>query len=338
MAKKPFDLLAVTGGLPSLPTEGSERPAHRPAAPMVPIAAAIENQNKGAMAELKALQSAIEHRRTEGLVIDELDTSLIDPSPYWDRDLRFTDDATFGAFVENIRSNGQQSPALVRPKPDAPERFEICFGHRRKFACDRLGMPLLAVVRPLTEAQMAGAGFSENTHRQGTSILEQARALARYLERGVFSSKQALADALNVSRPHVSNLTSFAEIPDLVLEALGDWRLCSFRDAGSLLKAVRDPQHAEPVTAVAERLIAGDPELGFAARLAALLGKAVGERAVEGEQVSDGAGRPLIERRRSKRSIAFAFAAGADEALIDFVWKRLPTLVSEFEKRRPGKK
>ena len=85
---------------------------------------------------------------------------------------------------------------------------------------------------------MASAAYSENAHRESVSTLEQSRALAKYVERGVFSSKQALADALNVSRSHVSNLTSFAETPDRVLEALGDWRKCTFRDASNLLRMI----------------------------------------------------------------------------------------------------
>jgi len=53
---------------------------------------------------------------------------------------------------------------------------------------------------------MAGAAYSENARREGVSTLEQSRALAKWVERGVFPTKQALADALNVSRSHVSNL------------------------------------------------------------------------------------------------------------------------------------
>ena len=114
---------------------------------------------------------------------------------------------------------------------------------------------------------MAGAAYSENAHREGISTLEHSRALAKYIERGVFPTKQALADALNVSRPHVSNLTSYAEIPDRVLEALGDWRKCTFRDANNLLKATRDPARRALMLEAAEHLIGGDPRLGYHVRL-----------------------------------------------------------------------
>ena len=118
--------------------------------------------------------------------IEEIDPALADPSPYWDRDLRFLQDKSFADFVEDMRRNGQQSPALLRPHPADAERFEVCFGHRRLFACRSLGTRLRAVVQNLSEAQMAGAAYSENAHREGVSTLEHSRALAKYVERGVF--------------------------------------------------------------------------------------------------------------------------------------------------------
>ena len=257
--KRAFDLSAITADLPTLPEEGQAPTENaRPRAPAVPIAKAIETQHRNAMAQLKALEAAIEHNKAVGLVIEEIDPALADPSPYWDRDPRFLQDKSFADFVEDMRRNGQQSPALLRRHPTNVERFEVCFGHRRLFACRSLGTRLRGVVQHLSEAQMAGAAYGENAHREGVSTLEHSRALARYVERGVFPTKQALANALNVSRSHVSNLTSYAEIPDRVLEALGDWRKCTFRDANNLLKATREPARRALMLEAAERLIGGN--------------------------------------------------------------------------------
>lgn len=333
--KRAFDLKAITADLPTLPEEGQPvKDSARPRFPAVPIAKAIENQHRNAMAELKALEAAIEQQKAGGLLIEEIDSNLADPSPYWDRDLRFLEDISFVAFVDDLRLRGQQSPALVRPHPSNSGRFEVCFGHRRLFACRNLGVRLRAIVKPLSEAQMAGASYSENAHREGVSTLEQARALARYIERGVFPSKQALADALNVSRSHVSNLTSYSEIPDRVLEALGDWRKCTFRDAGNLLKAARDPERLTGLLEAAERLIAGEPQLSFNARLVVLLGQRGQE--VVNEDLRDDAGRVLAARRQSKRSTAITFGQGATSGFADFVWSRLPKLAEEFRRQQRG--
>jgi ParB family chromosome partitioning protein len=336
--KRPFNLSAITSDLPALPEEGEPpRENVRTRFPAVPIAKAIENQHRNAMAELKALEATIEQQKVHGLVIEEIDPALAEPSPYWDRDLRFLQDKTFAEFVEDMRRNGQQSPALVRPHPTDAGRFEVCYGHRRLFACRSLGTRLRAVVQSLSEAQMAGAAYSENAHREGLSTLEQSRALAKYVDRGVFPTKQALADALNVSRSHVSNLTSYAEIPDRVLEALGDWRKCTFRDANNLLKATRDQSRQTLMLDAAERLIAGDPQLGFHVRLTVLLGQKAAASA-ETEDLRDDSGRVVAERKRSKRSTAIAFAAGQGERLADFVWTKMPALIEEFRHQQGDRK
>jgi len=327
--KRAFDLKAITADLPTLPEEGQPtKESARARVPAVPIARAIENQHRNAMTELKALQTAIEKQKSSGLLIEEIDANLADPSPYWDRDLRFLEDPNFANFIENIRLQGQQSPALVRPHPADATRYEVCFGHRRLFACRTLGIRLRAIVKPLSEAQMAGASYSENAEREGVSILEQARALNRYVERGVFPSKQALADALNVSRPHVSNLTSYAEIPDRVLEALGDWRKCTFRDAGNLLKLVRDQGKLASLLEAAERLIAGETQLSYNARLNILLGER--SHGAPSEALRDDDGRVLAARKHGKRSSAITFGEAAKSGFADFVWGRLPQLVEEY--------
>lgn len=336
--KRAFNLSAITADLPTLPEEGEAAKENaRPRFPAVPIAKAIETQHRNAIAELRALQAAIEQQKVVGLIIEEIDPALADPSPYWDRDLRFLHDKNFADFVEDMRRNGQQSPALLRPHPTDAARFEVCFGHRRLFACRSLGTRLRAVVRTLSEAQMAGAAYSENAHREGVSTLEQSRALAKYVERGVFPTKQALADALNVSRSHVSNLTSYAEIPDRVLEALGDWRKCTFRDANNLLKATREVSRRVPMLEAAERLIAGDPQLGFHVRLTVLLGQKP-RGAGETDDLRDDSGRVLAERKRGKRSTAIAFATGQSEGLADFVWSKLPSLIEEFRHQQGERK
>lgn len=187
---------------------------------------------------------------------------------------------------------------------------------------------------------MAGAIYSENAQREGVSTLEQARALARYVERGVFPTKQALADALNLSRSHVSNLASYAEIPDRVLEALGDWRKCTFRDASHLLKATREPSTKVAMLETADRLIGGDPRLGFHARLTLLLGHKW-NREAESDDIRDAADRVLAVCKRGKRSTTIAFASGEHSELADFIWRKMPSLISEFghqhgDQRRPA--
>lgn len=77
MVKKPFDLSVITAGLPALPDEGdTPKASAKPRFPAVPIAKAIEMQHQNAIAQLRELEATIEQRKADGLLIEEIDTSL----------------------------------------------------------------------------------------------------------------------------------------------------------------------------------------------------------------------------------------------------------------------
>ena len=78
----------------------------------------------------------IERKLAEGLVVVDLDPSLIDPSFVTDR-MPSTPEAQ-AKFIEIIREHGQQVPILVRPHPDAPGRYQVAYGHRRLRALSEL--------------------------------------------------------------------------------------------------------------------------------------------------------------------------------------------------------
>ncbi|MDR3239006.1 MAG: ParB N-terminal domain-containing protein [Clostridiales bacterium] len=60
-------------------------------------------------------------------------------------------DEEFQKLVDSIRENGVLIPAIARPKGDG---YELIAGHRRKFACQILGVETMPVlVRDLTPEQ-----------------------------------------------------------------------------------------------------------------------------------------------------------------------------------------
>ena len=52
---------------------------------------------------------------------------------------RVLDDEDMEALMESIKERGVITPAMVRKKEDG--RYEMISGHRRKRACERLGLP-----------------------------------------------------------------------------------------------------------------------------------------------------------------------------------------------------
>lgn len=68
--------------------------------------------------------------------IEEIPLSEIDPFP--DHPYKVLDDEDMENLVESIRAKGVITPCMVRQKKDG--RYELVSGHRRKRACEILGM------------------------------------------------------------------------------------------------------------------------------------------------------------------------------------------------------
>ena len=79
-----------------------------------------------------------EGKNGDGIVTDvhELPICLIDDFP--NNPYKVRDDEDMAILTASIRARGLINPALVRKKPDG--RYELVSGHRRKFACVKLGL------------------------------------------------------------------------------------------------------------------------------------------------------------------------------------------------------
>lgn len=76
-----------------------------------------------------------EKEKTSALVIYEIPIDKIDPFP--NHPFKVVDDGDMEDLVESIRAKGLITPCIVRKMPG--ERYELISGHRRTYACDKLG-------------------------------------------------------------------------------------------------------------------------------------------------------------------------------------------------------
>ena len=89
-------------------------------------------------------------------------------------------DADFQKLVESIRENGVLIPAVARPKGDG---YELIAGHRRKFACQILGIETMPVlVRDMTNEQAIVAMVDSNVQRENVRPSEKAFAYKMKLD------------------------------------------------------------------------------------------------------------------------------------------------------------
>lgn len=172
-----------------------------------------------------------------------IDTQLIDESRYANRDESSYAGPTWEAFkIELIESQGNVQPVVLRPASEREGRFEVVFGHRRTRACRECGLPVLAVVMPLKDAELFLMMERENRSREDLSPWEQGESYRRALQSGLYRSMRQLAHAVGRDPGIVSRYVAIAELPAPVLKAFGSPAQIQKRWGEKLADAVqRDP-------------------------------------------------------------------------------------------------
>jgi len=82
-----------------------------------------------------------EEERQENKLPKIYDIPLSEIDDFPDHPFKVRDDEDMDNLIESIRERGVITPATVRKKPDG--RYEMVSGHRRKRACEKLGMDTL---------------------------------------------------------------------------------------------------------------------------------------------------------------------------------------------------
>ena len=104
--------------------------------------------------------------------------SAIDDFP--NHPFQVRDDEEMERLVNSIINNGVLNPVIVRPNG---ERYEIIAGHRRKYACNKIGMASVpAIVRELTREEAIVEMVDSNLHREHILPSEKARAYKMKME------------------------------------------------------------------------------------------------------------------------------------------------------------
>ena len=105
--------------------------------------------------------------------IEEIDISLIDD--FKDHPFKVVDNAELKALSESIKISGILSPVIIREKDDG--RYEMISGHRRKFACEKLGIDKIpCIIKNLTDDE--ATIFMVDSNLQREKLLPSERAFA----------------------------------------------------------------------------------------------------------------------------------------------------------------
>ena len=138
--------------------------------------------------------------------------SAIDDAP--DHPFGVRDDEEMAELVESISTFGVINPVIVRKGEG--ERYELISGHRRKYACSKLGIETLPViVRDLSREEAIIFMVDSNLQREHILPSERAKAYKMKMEA---MRKTAGRPSKNNPRPLVGNL----ETADVIGGESGD--------------------------------------------------------------------------------------------------------------------
>ena len=323
----------------------AETPPPAPAASApAPAAAEAAARGRSASGAVKAMGLSLgglsreleEARRlkeslTAGERVVDLDPGLIDTSFVSDRLGRDDDaDESFAELVRSFETSGQQVPVLVRPHPETPGRYQTAYGHRRIRAAGRLGRPVKAIVRALSDTELVLAQGKENTERRDLSFIERALFAHALIARGF--ERAVVQDALSLHKAEMTRYLQVAEaVPRHIADAIGPaprigrprWMvLAELLKDGEALARVR-----EEIAGARFRATAGSDER-FNLVFARLSRKT--SAAASPLEVRDGAGRMLarVEAVRGRARVEFVDEMG--DGFAEYLQAELPRLLESF--------
>ncbi len=219
---------------------------------------------EGVAARYEQLKSEVQRVKDSGLWVLQLDPKKVHAGQLADRhDLSLAaEDPKLVELKRSMLRDGQIQPISVRALSGREGEYEIVSGHRRHAAALLLdaeietGFKVNAVLDGGAGdvAQRALRMYVENAARLDLSAYELGQAFRRWIDDGLFTDQNALADATGLSKASVSKYLSLAALPDVVIAAFRDPRALSLRWVDQLSPVLKE--HRATLLTVAARLAA----------------------------------------------------------------------------------
>jgi ParB family chromosome partitioning protein len=259
-------------------------------------------------------------------------------------------DSSFEELFDDIRANGQHDAITVRRTETG---FEIASGRRRLEACKRLGIHVLARIRPLDQEAMLGVQFSENERRQDISAIERARWLAQVKER-YGRQVQQLADDYRLDRTTVSLYLRLARLPEGIVDRLLDARALPMLKARRLMAALEQDAGAMArvldvldgqLAAAEARGLRPSPDDQVEAAIRAAEGRSLPWSSDEAVAAIPNDKRVIVHRGRRVGTLirnggqwVVRFTSTTDDRMVMAIVERISDLMEEIEnERRDGR-
>lgn len=176
---------------------------------------------------------------------------IADIEPRSDQPRKQFDQQPLEALAESIGTYGVLQPIIVRPNTNLAGTYEIIAGERRWRAAKMAGLSEIPVViLEGDELKAAQVSIIENIQRENLNPVEEALAYRTLMERFDLTQEQVSAQ-VGKSRSAVANMMRLLDLPEAVLELLGEGSL-STGHARALLGLERE----EDMISLADQIVA----------------------------------------------------------------------------------
>ena len=152
-----------------------------------------------------------------------LPVEQITPNP--DQPRRAFDPEALAELAASLKNRGVLQPLIVRPHPREPGIYQIVAGERRWRAAQIAQLhDLPVIIRDMTDTEVLEVALIENIQRADLNPIEEAASFRQLMDRFGHTQEQ-LAEALDKSRSHISNLLRLLNLPDQVQGFVRDGKL-----------------------------------------------------------------------------------------------------------------
>jgi ParB family transcriptional regulator, chromosome partitioning protein len=188
-----------------------------------------------ASGSLSTSTAAVPAREPMSAGPQEIDTDLIQPSPFQPR-TRFREEA-LEELARSIKASGIIQPLVVRP---VGGRYQLIAGERRWRAAQRAGLTKVsAIIRQVSDELALEMTLVENIQREDLNAIETARAFERLMEEFQLT-QESVAERTGKDRATVANAIRLLKLEPTIQEWIEEGKLSAGH--GRALLAVADTQ------------------------------------------------------------------------------------------------
>lgn len=150
----------------------------------------------------------------------EIDLDRIKPNP--DQPRKNFELQSLAELAESLKTHGLLQPILVQSSGD---EYVIIAGERRYRAAQLAGLSkVFCILQNGTEQEMAERSLIENIQRANLSPVEEGIAYSRLISEYGLTQDQ-VAERVGKGRPTVANLLRIIQLPERILQLIGENKL-----------------------------------------------------------------------------------------------------------------